>query len=210
MKDFNEIFKAFEEGLATMDEQVNEKLSVLYDKLDEYRDAFKKRTGKDKKGDVIIVEEDKKEKKPKDKLVEIAPYMDEEDLHDLVVEFCDGGLETDMSEILPYLADDDVAYLAKKFKGGVKEFKGLSLEDLLPFADEGAIDELFLEKFSKGELDESLFSFVSDKCWHELVVKYCENEDSDMNIDEIYPFLDERDLKLLFKTYLKRRSKKSE
>ena len=225
MKDLNEIFKMIEENLSSMDEKVNEKLSALYDKLDDYRDIFKKNVYGDKKGKTVTIEvdsddgektvtvnidEDKKTKN-KDKLVEMAPFLDKESLHELVVEFLDGDLETDMAEILPFLAEDDIALLVKRLKeSGENEFKGLRLGELFPFASDICIDELFLEKFLQGQTDESLIPFVSDNCWHELAVKYCENEDSNLNIDEIYPFLDEKDLKLIFKTYLKRRSRKKE
>ena len=223
MKDLNEIFKVIEDNLANMDEKVNEKLSALYDKLDEYRDAFKKNTSGDSRtvtvnidhdGDtktVTVDIDDNSVKKPKkkDNLVEMAPFLDNESLHELVVAFLEGGLEVEMAEILPFLSSKDIALLVGRLKEtGAKEFKGLHLGDLLPFADDICIDEMFMEKCLKGELDESLIPFVSNKCWHELVVKYCENEDSSLNIDEIYPFLSRDDLKLLFKTYLKRRSKK--
>ena len=230
MKDFNEIFKLIEDNLANMDEKVNEKLSALYDKLDEYRDIFKKNTRGDNKtvtvdiegeGDnktvTVTIDEDEKKSKKKDKskkrdkLVEMAPFLDNESLHELVVEFLDGDLETEMDEFLPFLDGRDIALLVNKFKeAGVNEFKGLHLEELFPFADEIYIDELFLEKFLHGSIDESLIPFVSDKCWHELVVKYCEDEESELDIDALYPFLDKEDLNLLFKTYLKRRSKKKD
>ena len=225
MKDFKEIFDLIEDNLVKMDEKVNAKLSELYDKLGGYRDTFKKNAfgdnktvkvdiegeGDDKTVTVTIDEDDKdkKSKKKKDKLVEMAPFLDNESLHELVVEFLDGGLETDMADILPFLSESDIALLAGKFKeAGVKEFKGLHFEDLVPFASDICIDEMFMEKFLQGEIDENLVPFVSNKCWHELVVKYCEDENSDLNIDEIYPFLNKEDLNLLFKTYLKRRSKK--
>ena len=223
MKDFKEIFDIIEDNLVKMDERVNEKLSALYEKLGEYRDTIKKNAHGDNRTVTVNIDHDgdtktvtvdiddssPKKKKKRDNLVEMAPFLDNESLHELVVEFLDGGLEVDMAEILPFLAKEDIELLLNKFKAdGVKEFNGLHLTDLFPFADDVCIDEMFLEKFLQGEFDENLMPFVSDKCWHELVVKYCENENSDLNIDEIYPFLGKEDLKLLFKTYLKRRSKK--
>lgn len=230
MKDFKEIFDMIEDNLVKMDEKVNEKLSELYDKLDGYRDTFKKNSrgdnktvtvdieddGQDKTVTVTIDQDDKKSKKKdkhkkRDKLVEMAPFLDDESLHELVVEFLDGDLETEMDEFLPFLAESDIALLVNKFKEtGTNEFKGLYLEELFPFASDVYIDELFMEKFLHGDIDESLIPFVSDKCWHELVVKYCEDEESELDIDAIYPFLDKEDLNLLFKTYLKRRSKKKD
>lgn len=224
MKDFKEIFEMIEDNLVKMDEKVNEKLSELYDKLGGYRDAFKKnahggnKTVKvDIEGDgenktvTVTIDEDEKKSKKKDKLVEMAPFLDNDSLHELVVEFLDGDLETDMDEILPFLNESDIALLVNKFKEtGVNEFKGLHLGELFPFASDICIDELFMEKFLHGSIDESLIPFVSDKCWHELVVKYCEDEESELDIDAIYPFLDKKDLNLLFKTYLKRRSKKKD
>ena len=222
MKDLNEIFKVIEDNLANMDEKVNERLSALYDKLDEYRDTFRKNAygenkivtvniendGDNKNVTVNIEEDNEKKPKKKDQIVEMAPFLDKKNLHELVMEFLDGDLEIEMADILPFLAKDDIALLVNKFKEtDVNEFKGLKISDLFPFAEDMCIDEMFMEKFLQGVLDESLIPFVSNKCWHELVVKYCEDENCNFDIDGIYPFLNKEDLNLLFKTYLKRRSK---
>lgn len=229
MKDFNEYFseyfKKMEENLSKIDEKVNEKLSEIYDKLDEYRDTFRKNVSENKKkngfnfdfGDVTVSDDgtktvhiNKKKEKSEDKFVEMAPFLDNDSLHELVVEFCNSDLETDMAEILPFLEEDDVGLLIAKFSGGVTEFKGLSLEDLFPFADEKSLDGLFMDKLLNGGLDDTMLPYVSDDCWHKLVVKYCEDENCKIDIDEIYPFLNDGDLRLLFKAYLKRRKSKQE
>ena len=225
MKDINEILKFVEDRIAAADEKVNEQLSALYDKLDEYRDAFRKNvygegktvtvdidldidTGGDKRTAQVNADGGKKTKS-KDDLVKMAPFLDKESLHELVVEFLEGDLETEMWAILPFLDERDIALIVGKFKKeGIREFKGLRVENLFPFASDIYLDELFMEKFLQGEIDESLIPFVSAKCLHELVVKYCEDEESNLNIDGLYPFLNKDDLKLLFKTYLTRRSKK--
>ncbi len=150
-------------------------------------------------------EEEKKEKTKGDKILGMVPFLDEESLHELTLQFLDGDLEIEMQKVLPFLGEKDIALLMKKIAGNNGEpFKALTLAHLLPFADEQEISRIFMQKAKQGVIDEELISYVDSDCWHEIVVDYCENKDSNLDIDKIYPHLDERDLKLLFKTYLTR------
>ena len=135
----------------------------------------------------------------------MVPFLDEESLHELTLQFLDGDLEIEMQKVLPFLGEKDIALLMKKIADNNGEpFKELKLAHLLPFADEQEISRIFKQKAKQGIIDEELISYVDSDCWHEIVVDYCENKDSNLDIDKIYPHLDERDLKLLFKTYLTR------
>ena len=140
-----------------------------------------------------------------DKILGMLPFLDEESLHELTVQFIDGNLEIEMKKVLSFLEEEDVALLMKKImENGGEPFRGLELADVLPFADEEDIGEIFKKKVKEGIIDESLINYVDEDCWHEIVEDYCKDENSELDIDKIYPHLDEDDLKLLFKTYLKR------
>lgn len=142
------------------------------------------------------------------KLEEIAPFMDKHTLHNLVDEFLYGELEMNMSVVLPFLDEGDISLIMKKLlKCEGETFKGLRVKDLLPFADDKDIDELFIKRAKAGHIDRDMMPFVSENCWHEIVKDYCRDEDSTLNIDEFYPYLDDNDIQLLFKTYLKRQKK---
>ena len=99
MKDFKEIFDIIEDNLVKMDERVNEKLSALYEKLGEYRDTIKKNAHGDNRTVTVNIDHDgdtktvtvdiddssPKKKNKRDNLVEMAPFLDNESLHELVV-----------------------------------------------------------------------------------------------------------------------------
>jgi len=142
------------------------------------------------------------------KLEDIAPYLDDRSLHNMVWEFLYGDLDMNMTVILPFLSDGDISLLTQMLlKCDGETFKGLKVKDILPFAKEEDINAIFIKRAKSGYLDKEMMPFVGDKCWHEIVKEYCKAEDSNLNIDEVYPYLDDDDITLLFKTYLKRQKK---
>lgn len=223
MKDFDKMMKDLRKTLSGLDDKIAEQVDATFKKYEGFFGNNSEKDADDEDESYTIKMPNIKMPtfkfdfgKPQseidesdDEFVKMAPFLDEESLHELVVEFCDSDLQTDMKKILPFLEEEDVALIMDKFSGGATEFKGLCLDDLFPFAPEESIDKLFIEKVMAGDMDEKMLSFVSDDCWHEIVVKYCEDENSNLNIDAFYPFLDDEDLNLLFKTYLKRRKKNS-
>lgn len=220
--------------LSGLETQINDKVLAYVSKLVEdnekkFREKTDKKDGKPvyeyrangfvtsvfPDGTKIVVPEDKKEKKSSsgdpgkektkgDKILGMVPFLDEESLHELTVQFLDGNLEIEMREVLPFLEEEDVALLLNRITENGEPFKGLELYDVLPFADEEDVGEIFKKKAKEGIIDEGLIDYVDEDCWHEIVRDYCDNENSGLDIDKIYPHLDEDDLKLLFKTYLKR------
>lgn len=234
MKDFDKMMEELKEKLSGLDDKIAEQVNAACKEMGAafkvYKDFYDHENGEDGDGksQTFVFHTPKNKKRSRhnsfnfsfsdthekpadkdDKFVKMAPYLDEESLHELTVEFCDSDLETDMAAILPYLSDEDLLLILNKIEEN-EEFKYLREEDLFPYIDEKYIDELFLKKFSKGIIDEEMFSFVSDECWHNIVLKYCEDENSDIDIDAIYPFLNDEDINLLFKNYLKRRKSKKE
>ena len=113
----------------------------------------------------------------------------------------------DIGCILPYLGEDSISLLMKKLIECGGEFNGLEIGEILPYAESDDVNAAFMAKAKNGIIDTDMMPYIDDDCWHELVVEYCENENSKLNIDEAYPYLDDEDVALLFKTYLKRRKK---
>ncbi len=159
----------------------------------------------DRAGDYARYGEDSGGNSDAEKFEKIAPYMSEKSLHNMVWEFLYGDLEMNMVGILPFLCDEDISLLTKMLlKSEGETFKGLKVKDILPFAKAADIDEIFIKRAKTGYIDREMMPFVSDDCWHEIVKDYCKDEDSTLNMDELYPYLNDEDITLLFKTYLKR------
>lgn len=231
MKDFEKMMEELKRNLSGLDETIEKQVSAAFEEMGKsfkiYKDFYDHENGSQTSGSRNAKHKDcrhgsggrnhgpftftfsdshGKSFEGADEFVKMAPYLDEESLHELTVEFCESDLECNMMEILPYLEEEDVALILEKVEER-EEFKGLRAEDLFPYLDDASIDELFMKKFSQGKVDENMFSFVSDECWHKIVMKYCEDENSKIDIDAIYPFLNDGDLNLLFRNFLKRRKK---
>ncbi|MCM1533163.1 MAG: hypothetical protein NC099_00750 [Corallococcus sp.] len=166
---------------------------------------------------------------------EMLCYMDEEDVYELAKEVIDGGLDMELGRMLPYMDEEDVnellsLALKRNFKCDVKEFlpyldeekvdeicekiaadpeyaKDLTLDDVLPYASEEGIDKLFTTYARQGKFEPKALPYVSEECLHRFVTEYCANPDFDVDIDVLYPYLESKDISLLFKTYLKKRKR---
>ncbi|MDD6301917.1 MAG: hypothetical protein PUA56_01190 [Bacillales bacterium] len=115
------------------------------------------------------------------KLVKILPFMDEEDIHEMVGKICSG--------------DED--------------FKDLDPVAIMPFLDDDDCDQLFLYQMKKeGEINIEMANFVSEDCLSILVDEYINGKFSNLDIDKLYPFLDGEDVKKLFYFELKKKNKK--
>ena len=126
-------------------------------------------------GNIFLGVDDKKSDK-KNKLVQILPFLDDDDIHEIVEDI---------------LSDPD-------------KYDGLNLCAIMPFLSENDCDALFLKialdtdkKYAHSLT--SLAPFVSEKCLTKLVDKYVEGELQDVDMDGLYPFLSSKDVKRLFK-----------
>lgn len=206
--------KDFEKQMEELERQMNEmgeKLSKLYN--EKYAKKFEdlgKKVSKAFSIDADLQDDDEAEEKGGEKsdIEKILPYLEEDSLHELVVSFINGESDFDMKKALVYLEEDDISLLIKKLSEcDGEELNGLTVDDLLPYADDEDVDVLFMKGVRAGVINKRLFSYVSVDCWHEIVEEYCKDENSKLNIDDILPYLDEDDIRLLFKTYLKRQKK---
>jgi hypothetical protein len=132
------------------------------------------------------------------------PFASDEGLSSLVQEALkEGAPEIDLRKMLAFLEDEDLNRIGQKIlaKGG--RFDGLSFEDLLPFLDEDVVDEAFLQKVKAHDPSAKNYApFVSDDAYHKLARAFADGELKDIDLDSFYPFMDEEDVRLIFKTIL--------
>lgn len=202
MSDINEMLKNIRKQLKEIKDTVNTDVKAHVDDLIKEAEDVADAVNISINGKVLTKKIKKGEKTKADRIIEMAPFLSEESLHSVVEEFIDGDLQLDMAALLPFLEDEDIELLVKKVdECGEETFKGLSLTDLMPFAEDDCVTKLFLNKLKKGEVDSSLLPFLDDDALHEVVMSYCRGE-IDLDLNEIYPFLEEEDMDALAKAYI--------
>ncbi|MCK9303742.1 MAG: hypothetical protein M0P35_11210 [Bacteroidales bacterium] len=163
----------------------------------------------------------------------LLPFLEDEDVDELMLAAyrrgdspaacypfaSDGGLskllklvldsddeEFNLLRLLPFLTDENLAMIAQIIISKGHSFGKISLEHLLPFMDDDAIDQVFLLKVKNHDpFAKKIAPFVSDGCFHELVKDYASGKMNEIDWDAYYPYLDDADLHLLFQTELARR-----
>ena len=109
------------------------------------------------------------------KLISMLPFMDDEDIHEIVI----GILENN------------------------EEYKDLDLVSIMPFLSNEDCDALF-----KKALDENwtnivnIVPFVSSKALSLFVDEFIDGKYQNVDIESLYPFIDSKDIKKLFKHFM--------
>ncbi|MGD9605703.1 MAG: hypothetical protein AB7V00_06120 [Bacilli bacterium] len=107
-----------------------------------------------------------------------------------------------LMQILPFLDDDNIHDLFQKIMKDDESVKDLNLPMILPFLDEEDASDLFEKAFYSGnsKYDPMLIApFVSEEKLGLIVDQYIEGKISSEKIDQLYPFLSREDLNRLFK-----------
>lgn len=134
-------------------------------------------------------------------LTKLMPYLDEETIGEMFINGLDNGVFDE--KFLPYLDDEALHEVAERFCDGKLN---IDITSLYPYFDEEDIDMIVKYYIKNGEaVDESLYPFLEDDTLHELVMEFCNNPNSNIDIDSLYPFLDEDDLNILFRAYMKKK-----
>ncbi|MBR0461776.1 MAG: hypothetical protein IJJ00_03565 [Erysipelotrichaceae bacterium] len=119
--------------------------------------------------------------KGKGKLIGMLPFMDEEELHQVV----ETVLESDA------------------------DYKDLPLAAMMPFLEEKDCDALFMkavsERYRKGLSLTAMAPFISDECLSVLVDDYVNGKYPDLSLDGLYPFMDSKDVRKLFEYHIRKR-----
>jgi hypothetical protein len=141
-----------------------------------------------------------KQNKPVDSFY---PFASEKGLHQLVDQFLAGSPLENPIRLLPFLEEEDLQRIAEKIAKESGSYQGLRWSSLLPFMDEGSIDELFLLALQKEDARISVIvPFASDAALHQAVRLYLQGAIKEESMNAIYSFLDDEDLHLLFKAAL--------
>lgn len=143
-------------------------------------------------------------------LKNILPYLESEDLYELTQEVLKGNVNLDINEIIPFMDEKDVDKICSDLAENPQLTEKINLRNFYPFASEEYVGKLFLAQARLGIIDNEMLPFVDGKTLHEFVLLYIENPDMEIDIDEVYPFLNAKDVSLLFKTYLKNSRKNAD
>lgn len=103
-------------------------------------------------------------------------------------------------KMMPFMDDDDIHEIMEHVLNKDEGFEDIDLNVLLPFIDDDDIDLLFMRYVKDGMVDEvtKTIPFVSDDCLSDLVGEYVKGKYQDLDMDSMYPYLDEDDIKKLF------------
>lgn len=130
-------------------------------------------------------------------LAELAPFLDEACLSQLVLEAKADTLEG-LEDIAPFLSRQTLRQLADQAQDLTQ------LEDILPFLDRGDIDALLLRGLERKDWDflESAAPFASPEGLDALVRRHLAAGGSAADLEDMYPFLSKATLHALAKAML--------
>lgn len=110
-------------------------------------------------------------------------------------------------EILPMMDSATLGRLYNMVNKG--EITYLQKSFLYPFVSDATLDEDFLTAIKGGENYQTLLPFVSGECLHQVALKFVNNE-IDINIDTLYPFFSNDDIKMIFNYVINKQSNNPE
>ncbi len=123
--------------------------------------------------------------------------------------------EPDISELLPFLDDEDLHEIVLSILNDEENSKydNLDLEELFPFLNDEDTELLFIKGISSpdSKIDPvDLAPFVSEKALTAFVDEYLKGNYQEVDIDELYPFMKSSDIKRLFLHFLEKKNKTEE
>lgn len=108
----------------------------------------------------------------------------------------------ELKKMLPFLGTEEIDLIAKKvLESEAEEWKGFCINDLFPFMSTAVIDKMFLETVEAGKDYGRFLPFISSRVMHEIVEDVITGK-REMNLDAMYPFLSNEDMKKVFYYYL--------
>ena len=129
----------------------------------------------------------------------ILPFMDDEDVDEIAADLY--RKKRDVHAILPFVSEEGAAVLANTI---VELEEKPDIVSILPFMDDDDIDELFVKMVRMGTATEAMYPFVSEDGWHQVLKGY-EKGEFEFDFDEAYPFMDDDDIRDLFRYEMKHR-----
>ena len=168
----------------------------------------------DKEAYEEVLKAQKKDRKdPLDQFVEGMENFGEK-INKVVNEACKGFSNSRYSEktrkikkILPFLDEEDLKEIVDAILAKDEKYEFLPLDILFPYLNEEDCDRLFLMALDdvdmKNKIDiQKLVPFVSEECMDKFVDLYVQGKYKNVNIDELYPFMNNKSIKKIFSYYL--------
>lgn len=114
-------------------------------------------------------------------------------------------MKVKLSAMLPFLNEEDrSALLRQVLASEERRFRDVDLAALLPFLEEGEVDELFFRELEQGNDIGVYCPFVSEEAYGRLIDRILEGS-IEAELDGIYPFLPDRELHRLLKAVLRKK-----
>lgn len=108
----------------------------------------------------------------------------------------------ELKKMLPFLGAEEIDMIAKNvLESESEEWKGFRINDLFPFMSTALIDKMFLETVESGKDYGKFLPFISGRVMHEIVEEVLAGK-REMNLDQMYPFMSNEDMKKVFYYYL--------
>lgn len=110
--------------------------------------------------------------------------------------------------MLPFMDDEDLNEIVESIINGDDQYKDINLVVLFPFLKSQECERLFV-KFLEDESKDNkkyittLGPFVSTKFLSQIVDEYINGKYSNLNMNSLYPFMDKKDVKRVFQYVLK-------
>lgn len=131
------------------------------------------------------------------KLHYLFPFLEEKIIESYFDELLEKGYSTKL--IYPFISDSKIDELFLKALSG--ELK-LNFIEILPFVSNQLIDDEFMKRLENNEDFLPLLPFISREILTKIVDSYLAGNEN-INMDHIYPFLSEEDIKRLFDHIIK-------
>ena len=112
-----------------------------------------------------------------------------------------------LAKILPFMEDEDVHNLIRNMLDGNESFKDIDVRVIFPYLDEDDCDAIFIKSLEDGNFDFSMkdiVPFVSEKALSKVVDLYLEGKFTDKEIEKLYPYLSSEDIKRIFEHMMKK------
>lgn len=112
-----------------------------------------------------------------------------------------------IKKILPFLGEEDLKEIVEAILAKDEKYEFLPLDILFPYLNEEDCDRLFLmaldDEDMKNKIDiQKLVPFVSEECMDKFVDLYVQGKYKNVNIDELYPYMNNKSIKKIFSYYL--------
>ena len=109
--------------------------------------------------------------------------------------------EAKLLKLLPYMSKKEAHGLCEKLLDNDESLKKLNIATIMPFISADDCDAVFIKSIELNNRNSDLGSavpFVSRRCLERMVDDYIAGKYPELDIDELYPFLADAEIKKLF------------